>query len=235
MPAVTATLIDIAAPTPRSRLLTFDLGRQPFTYAAGQAVRIALHGTSDFRPYSIACAPGHAAATGTLELLIAVDIAGGTDLSWAAPGARVDVDGPLGTFCFPEQPGDHALLFVAGGTGIAPLRAMIGHVLGLQPARTMSVLYSARRSDEFAFIEELRGYEAAGRLALHQTVTRDDGTEWQGRRGRISRSEFEVVLHAPASTLCFVCGPPAMVDEAVTVLSLLGVPAELIRTEQWGK
>jgi NAD(P)H-flavin reductase len=64
-------------------------------------------------------------------------------------------------------------------------------------------------------------------------VTRDDNTGWAGGRGRIGRSHFESVVHEPARTLCFVCGPRAMVNESVSTLAALGVPAEAIRTEAW--
>jgi len=51
----------------------------------------------------------------------------------ATRGTLVDVEGPLGTFTFPEPPGQPQLLFVAGGTGIAPLRAMIDHAIRHHP------------------------------------------------------------------------------------------------------
>jgi NAD(P)H-flavin reductase len=232
VPLVTVPIVEIAASTPRSRLLTLDLAGQRFPFTAGQAVLMAPSGDADRRPFSLACAPEQVAESGRLELLIAAD---GNDLRWATAGNLVDLDGPLGTFTLPASLGDHRLLFVAGGTGIAPLRAMIGHLLLTDPGRRISVLYSARRSDEFAFIDELREHELARRLVLQQTVTRDDSSSWQGRRGRIGRAEFEAVLEEPERTLCFVCGPPAMVDESVTVLKALGVPATAIRTEQWGR
>ncbi len=234
MPAVTAPLVAIAASTPRSRLLAIELGSRVFPFAPGQAVMLAPHGSSERRPYSIACAPDRVAASGRLELLIAIDSTSGTDLTWAEPGVLVDLEGPLGTFTFPPSLDQRRLLFVAGGTGIAPLRAMIDHALHHYPDRLVSVLYSARRSDEFAFIDELREHEAAGRIELRQTVTRDESASWQGRRGRIGRADFEAVVHEPAATLCFVCGPPSMVNESVVVLQALGVPSDQIRTEQWG-
>jgi NAD(P)H-flavin reductase len=43
------------------------------------------------------------------------------------------------------------------------------------------------------------------------------------------------VLHDPAGTLCFVCGPPPMVAESVSTLKLLGVPESQIRTEGWNR
>lgn len=235
MPVVTVPLADVAAETPRSRLVVVDLGDRAFEFLAGQAVLIGAHGQPERRPYSIACSPERAAETRRLELLMALEENGelGPHLPAAEAGTLVDVDGPLGTFIVPEGPAQPRLLFVAGGTGIAPLRAMIDHVLRREPSRRVSVLYSARRGDEFAFIGELRAHADSGRIELQQTVTRDDSATWAGGRGRIGRAHFEVVLHDPAATLCFVCGPRTMVTEAVATLRELGVPETAIRTEGW--
>jgi NAD(P)H-flavin reductase len=235
---VTAPLLEIAAVTPRSRLLAVDLSAREVGFKAGQAILIGWHGDSERRPYSIACSPEAAAERRRLELLVSLDAPGELPkrLPQASRGMLVDLEGPLGTFTFPEPPAQPRLLFVAGGTGIAPLRAMIDHAIRHHPNTRLSLLYSARRSDEFAFFSELREHERSGRLELHATVTRDDGIEgWSGGRGRIGRTHFESVLHEPAETLCFVCGPALMVTEAVATLQLLGVPEAQIRTEGWGR
>lgn len=235
---VTAPLLNIFEITPRSRLLVVDLSRANVQFKAGQAVLAGWHGGDERRPYSIACSPEAAADRSCLELLVSLDAPGEMPrrLPDAARGTLVDIEGPLGTFTFPEPPSHERLLFVAGGTGIAPLRAMIDHALRRHPATRLSLLYSARRSDEFAFLDELREHERAGRLELHATVTRDDTTPgWSGGRGRIGRTHFEQVLHEPAATLAFVCGPPPLVVESVATLKLLGVPDAQIRTEGWGR
>lgn len=233
MGLLTLSLASLTAATPRSRLLTLDLLGQPFPYLAGQAVMVGPHGAPELRPYSIASAPATAETTGRLELLIAVD--SGTDLDWATPGALVDIEGPIGTFTYEGAPPQPHVLLIAGGVGIAPLRAMMQQALDAVPTPTITLLYSARRSDEFAFIEEFEAHALAGRIALHQTVTRHDGDNWQGRRGRVGRGEFEAVLHHPNSTTCFVCGPSALVSETVETLKALGVPDSLVRIEQWGR
>jgi NAD(P)H-flavin reductase len=226
--------LNVLAVTPRSRLLTVDLGGRSFDFRPGQAVLIGAPGVSR-RPYSIACSPELAAETGALELLIALEDDGtlGAHLPESRPGSLIEVEGPLGTFLVPSDPPEQRLLFVAGGTGIAPLRAMIDHLLRRGSGAGISLLYSARNADEFAFIEELRGHEERGRLEIHQTVTRDGSATWMGGRGRIGRSHFERVVHEPANTLCFVCGPRAMVNESVATLRALGLPAGAIRTEAW--
>jgi NAD(P)H-flavin reductase len=234
---VTAPLTDVVPATPRSRLLTIDLGGRALEFLPGQAMMVGAHGRAERRPYSIACSPERAAERGRIELLIGLEPDGdlGANLAPVEPGMLLDLEGPMGMFTFPPQPAQNWMLFVAGGTGIAPLRAMLDHAMRLNPAPRISLLYSARRSDEFAFIEELRAHADAGVLELHQTVTRDDSSSWAGKRGRIGRAHFEAVLHAPSDTLTFVCGPTALVNESISTLQALGVPESQIRTEQWGK
>ena len=231
---MTVPLTQVEAASSRLRLLTIDISGHRFEYLAGQAVTVGPHAGAARRPYSIACSPEHAAETRSLQLLIAME-GGSEDLSWAVRGALVDLDGPIGTFTFPALPDHPRILFVAGGTGIAPVRAMLDHAVRRHPSRKVSLLYSTRRSDEFAFGEELREHERTGRLELHQTVTRDDSTSWGGRRGRIGRDHFEAVLHEPASTLCFVCGPASLVNDSAATLQELGVPLGSIKTEHWAK
>jgi NAD(P)H-flavin reductase len=231
---LTVPLARVDKASPRLRLLSIDISGQRFAYLAGQAVMVGPHGAAVRRPFSIACSPERAGETGALELLIAME-GGSEDLQWATAGALLDIDGPVGTFTFPATIAQSRLLFVAGGTGIAPVRAMLDHAIRVHPSEKISLLYSTRRSDEFAFVEELRAHERAGRVELHQTVTRDDGTGWDGKRGRIGRGHFEAVLHEPASTLCFICGPSSLVSESAATLRDLGVPDALIRTEGWGR
>jgi benzoate/toluate 1,2-dioxygenase reductase component len=237
MRIVTVPIADIAVATPRSRLVRLDMREQSFTFEPGHAVMVGHHGQSERRPYSIASSPEQAAETQQIELLISVEQNGnlGSNLEPAAPGTLVDVEGPIGVFTLPPVRHDGWLLFVAGGTGIAPLRAMLDHTLRRPPGPRISMLYSARRGDEFAFVDELVRHAKAGRLELHQTVTRDESTAWSGRRGRIGRSHFEAVLHDPGGTLCVVCGPEPLVNESVGTLKALGVPDTQIRTEQWGR
>ena len=232
MTFLTLPLARVDAASPRSRLLSIETTGHTFNYLPGQAVMIGPHRAAVRRPYSIACSPERAAETHAIELLIATD-GGSADLAWAAPGTLVDVEGPIGTFTFPASLDQSRLLFVAGGTGIAPVRAMLDHALRVHLAEQISLLYSTRRREEFAFMEEFRAHERSGRLELHPTVTRDEDAAWEGKRGRIGRSHFEAVLHDPASTLCFVCGPPSLVSESTATLRELGVASEFIRSEKW--
>jgi len=230
---LTLTLRNVLPATPRARIARIDLDQHTFEYAAGQAVMIASHGAEKRRPYSIASAPEDARRDGFVELLIGVNDEGvpGPHLT-LDPGALVDVEGPLGAFTFPPGPDETHFVFIAGGTGIAPLRAMLRHALYL-PHRHIGLFYSARTPDEFAFEKELRDLAAAGEIELRQTVTRAaDDAGWDGARGRLDRAALAELVHDP-ETLCFVCGPAPMVDEMPRVLEEMGIPRGRIRIEEW--
>lgn len=229
---LTVPIRDVVSATPRAKVVRLDLCGLAFPYAAGQALTIATHGLADRRPYSIASAPEDAARDGYLELLVGVDADGtpGPHLTLAV-GAVVDVEGPVGGFTFPNTSGVPRVLFVAGGTGIAPLRAMIRHALAIG-VTDIGVVYSARTAEDFAFEAELRDLAAAGRITLRLTVTREADQRWNGPRGRIDANLLADLVHA-RSTLCFVCGPRALVDDVPRALGALGVPADLIRVEEW--
>ena len=228
----TLTLREVLPATPRARIVRLDLRGQPFDYAAGQAVVIGSHGGESRKPYSIASAPDDALRDGFVELLVGVngDGVAGPHLA-LEPGALVDVDGPLGAFTFPAAPVETRFVFIAGGTGIAPLRAMLRHALRL-PHRNIGLFYSARTPEEFAFDTELRALAGTGEIELRQTVTRATQAEWTGARGRIDRAALSSLVHG-AETLCFICGPAAMVDEIPRLLSEIGVPRDRIKIEEW--
>jgi ring-1,2-phenylacetyl-CoA epoxidase subunit PaaE len=225
---------DVLHATPRAVRVTLALNGTAFPYLAGQAILIAPYGSAEKkRPYSLTTSPREAARNDALELLIGINADGrtGTSLS-LEPGALVDVDGPLGRFTFPEHPQERRFLFIGGGTGIAPLRAML-HVALAVPHEEIGVLYSARAPSEFAYEEELRQLAEDRRIELELRVTRDEGPKgWTGTRGRLSANDLRRLVHG-RETLCFVCGPPTLVDEIPRVLEDLGVPRDRIRREEW--
>ena len=230
---LTLPIREVIPATPRARIVRFDLDGHAFDYAPGQAVAIASQGQDKRRPYSIAAAPEDARRNGWLELLVGVNADGAPGPHVALePGQLVDVDGPLGSFTFPPAPDEKRFVFIAGGTGIAPLRAMMQRALTL-PHRNIGLFYSARTPDEFAYEQELRGLARTGEIELRQTVTRASDTDWAGPRGRLNRDALAELVHDPA-TLCFICGPPTLVDEMPKILADLGIPPERIRIEEWG-
>lgn len=230
--SLTLPVREVHPATSRARIVKLDLAGVTFSYRAGQAVFLTAPGGNSRRAYSIAAAPEEARETNLLELLVGVDAGGRAGDLQLEPGALVDVDGPLGRFVFPDDPVEDRFAFIAGGTGIAPLRAMLHHAL-LIPHRKICVLYSARTITDFAYEDELRALARDGKIDFWQTVTREDaGETWKGGRGRIRRETLAPLVEDPA-TMCFICGPRALVDEIPKLLIELGVAAGRIRIEEW--
>lgn len=205
---------------------------EPFPYHAGQVAEIGPEGAV-LVPYSIASAPEEAAADGSLEFLIKLDARGrwGDQFEPLRRGQRLRVRGPLGRFTFPDDPVEREFLFIAGGTGIAPLRAMIRHARTAVTG-TLRLLFSARTPLDFAYRRELCGMARRGEIALTLTATRDVTGVWRGERGRIAATQLSALIRTP-ETLCFVCGPASMVDEVPRMLRQLGIDRSRIRVEEW--
>jgi len=211
-----------------------DLNGAPFSYKPGQVAAIGPAGVSQRIPFSIASAPEETRQLGHLEFLVKIDASGrwGTGFAPLVRGARVGLRGPTGTFTFPDRPREQRFAFIAGGTGISPLRSMICQaVLAATPGQ-LRLLYSARTPRDFAYLPELRGMERRRELELWLAATREVGPRWQGERGRIAPAQLALVVDNP-ETLCFVCGPAAMVADVPPMLQALGVDENRIRLEDW--
>jgi ferredoxin-NADP reductase len=219
--------------TPRTRIINLDLCETEFSFAAGQAVMLGLHGSQLRKPYSIASAPWELGKTGMLQVLAQIEDAGGLDphLELAEPGTKLDLEGPFGSFGLPADE-TIPLLFIAGGTGIAPLRSMLIERLARPVKVPISLIYSARSAEEFAFRPELDALATAGRIAAHFTVTRGDAAAWSGRRGRIDEALLKDALPSTQS-LCLICGPPQLVADSSARLMKLGVATERILIERY--
>ena len=229
---ITVPVRQITQSTPRTRILNLDVRAAEFSFAAGQAVMLGLSGSPLRKPYSIASAPWEVQKSGIMQLLVQID-SGGLDphLELAAPGTPLDLEGPFGSFGLPARV-DRPMLFMAGGTGIAPLRSMLIEHLSRPTTHPVALIYSARSIDEFAFRAELTALEAAKRMTTCFTITREERPDWAGRRGRISAELVKEALPA-ADSICLLCGPPQLVSDASRLLVKLGVREDSILTEKY--
>ena len=105
-------------------------------------------------------------------------------------GDRIRVEGPAGNFTLSDALATTPLLFIAGGTGIAPLRSMIRDLVDARHAAPLALVYSARTPSEFAYLQELRALADDGRLTL--TTVTGTGLSFAGepqssRQARVAR------------------------------------------------
>ncbi len=113
----------------------------PFQFSPGQWVNFRFpEGVS--RAYTIASPPEQPQR---LDLCVRLGSGrGGTALKNLAPGAEVTIDGPFGNFVLPED-SPRGVVFLAGDTGIAPVRSIVLHMLATKDRRSITVLYEPNR------------------------------------------------------------------------------------------
>lgn len=119
------------------------------------------------------------------------------------------------------------LLIVAGGLGLAPLRAAVYHVLRHRAEfRDVALLVGARTPDDLIFRAELEGWARDGRIQVLVTVDRA-APDWEGPVGVVP-SLLRQARFEPEQTLVFACGPEVMMRFTERELARLGVgPAQL--------
>jgi len=222
---------EVLEATPRARIVRLDLGGNRFPYQPGQAVAVGLPG-QQCTSYSIAGAPHDAVGDHCLELLVGTEGNSQEFQQALRPGAALEVHGPMGTFTFAAGPNARRFAFLAAGTGIAPLRAMLRHALQ-EAGNEATVFYSARTPDEFAYRNELEALAHSGRIDLHLSVTRFGlARDWQQGRGRFSREHAQGIVKQ-GTPVCFLCGPLSFVHQTSRLLIDAGVATDQIRMEEW--
>ncbi len=121
------------------------------------------------------------------------------------------------------------LVFVAMGTGVAPLRSALRHVLKRkQDFGQLVVLYGARTPDDFCYRDETQDWEDAG-VELRQVVSRPDGHDWSGPTGYV-QSLLDHVLPSLHSPIALICGSLQMMEQTRDRLRKMGFAADDILT-----
>jgi sulfhydrogenase subunit gamma (sulfur reductase) len=121
------------------------------------------------------------------------------------------------------------LVFVAMGTGVAPLRSALRSVLR-RPDRfgQVVVLYGVRTPEDFCYRDETDSWKAAG-VELRQVVSRPDGYEWSGQTGYV-QSLLDNVLPSLSDPVALVCGSREMIEQTRDRLHEMGFEPERILT-----
>jgi ferredoxin-NADP reductase len=211
---------------------TFRLARpEGFEFTAGQfvAVRVQIDGMPHVRCYSLSSSPD---ARGYLEISVRRQgLVSSTLHATLKPGARLAIKQPAGAFVYPAGD-DRPLALVAGGVGITPLLSMLRFAISSDPTRPVTLLYSARRDEDLAFLSELRVVaERHRQVRVAITLTQAASSSW--RRGRIDAAMLRQHVADPAHTIFCLCGPSDMISAMTGVLIGLGVPAAQIRSEKF--
>ncbi|MFA5929562.1 MAG: FAD-dependent oxidoreductase [Candidatus Micrarchaeia archaeon] len=147
-------------------------------------------------------------------------------------GDCVEIDGPYGIFTLDEK--DSARVFIAGGTGIAPLRSMI--LQTIIEGKPACLFHSASTQSSLAYAEEMELLESKNPSfrCIHAVTRQEMPDGWNGIRGRITADAIAQRLGALEGKTFYICGPKEMVEALVQGLAGAGVPKERIKKEEWG-
>ncbi len=184
---------------------------QRIDYLPGQYIDVLLEGGKR-RAFSIANAPRE---DGTLDLHIRKVPGGGfTEFVFDAlsPGALLRVEGPLGTFVLRED-STRPMLFMAGGTGYAPVRAMLEHLLACGCQRPMHVYWGARNASDLYEHERLSDWAERHPELRYVGVAAETGSDDGLRHGLVHSALLEDHPDLAGVDL-YMSGPPAMIDSA---------------------
>jgi propane monooxygenase reductase subunit len=194
----------------------------------GQYVDIKVPGTEATRSFSMANTSSR--DTGRLEFVIKIYRDGlfshflDTTL---AIGDRLDISGPYGVFTLRE--GDDDLIFVGGGAGMAPILSLLRSMAERGISRKATYYYGARGRRDLCFEEELRSLEES-LLSFHYVPALSEPAEDDGWEGEVGLITDVVKRHETSlrNVHAYVCGPPPMVEAALPMLGILGVPEKRI-------
>jgi NAD(P)H-flavin reductase len=121
------------------------------------------------------------------------------------------------------------LVFVAMGTGVAPLRSALRSVLRrADDFGQIVILYGVRTPEDFCYRDEIEAWRAAG-VELRQVVSRPDGYEWAGSIGYV-QSLLDNVLPMLSDPVALVCGSREMIEQTRDRLHEMGFEPERILT-----
>lgn len=163
-----------------------------------------------------------------LEVLVKLKIGASIRIYEMKVGERIELVDVAGHgFALDEQK-KKDLVFVAMGTGVAPLRSALRHVLKRKDEfGQLVVLYGARTPDDFCYRDETNGWEDAG-VELRQVISRPDGHDWSGPTGYV-QSLLDHVLPDLKSPIALICGSMEMMEQTRDRLGQMGFkPNEIL-------
>jgi benzoate/toluate 1,2-dioxygenase reductase component len=201
-----ATVSKVEAHNDAAIVLKLDVDANAPVFLPGQYVNIDVPGSGQHRSYSFSSAPGESAISFLIK-----KIPGGVMSTWlesAQAGNKVELTGPLGSFYLRAV--ERPLLFLAGGTGLAPFLSMLEVLARANSQQRVHLIYGVTRDLDLVQVDEIETYVARLPNFTYATVVAEPESN-HPRKGWVTE-------HMAAETLndgdvdVYLCGPPPMVD-----------------------
>lgn len=142
-------------------------------------------------------------------------------------GDRLSVNGPYGQFGLRDS--GREAVFVAGGSGMAPMRAILLDMAERGDPRRVRYFFGANVVADLYLVEEMRDLEKRlPAFAFIPTVRAPaEGEDWDGERGLVTEA-LSRQIESASEMEAYLCGPPPMIDASVKVLVARGLPPERV-------
>lgn len=186
--------------------LVLDIPTEAPVFLPGQYVNIDVPGSGQHRSYSFSSAPGSRRMTFMIK-----QVPGGLMSSWlgsTAAGQPVQMTGPLGSFYLRAV--SRPLLFLAGGTGLAPFLSMLEVLAAQDLKQPVHLIYGVTRDQDLVMVDRLADYARSIPGFTYATCVADPQTT-HPQQGYVTQHMPPQVLHA-GNVDVYLCGPPPMVD-----------------------
>lgn len=226
----------------RQTMLTHDIGEvhlslaDPIRYLPGQYASVQAPDTGiPARCYSFAHAAGD---DGTREISFFVRrVPNGRLSGWLLDPAslqqRVKINASLGEFHL--RPGTGALVCVAGGSGLAPLIALLEGAANSDAARRpVYLLMGARAQRDLYYTNEIRALQQRWQAPFTFIPVLSEepaDSDWSGQRGWVTEALTTDITVAGAQG--YLCGPPPMIDACIGIMTAQGMAIDDIHFDKF--
>ena len=219
--------------------ITFKLAEgDSVDFKAGQYMQIntkpyAKVRQSVSRAYSISSTPDIKDA---LQLIIRL-VPEGICTTWVHQylnvGDQVELTGPYGDFYIRDTDAD--IIFVAGGSGKAPIKSMLEHLQNTGCDRRMTYYFGARTVKDLYLTEEMKAFEQAFADFRYEPMLSqsEPGDGWTGKTGFVM-PYFKERMRDPQKTEAYLCGSPGMINAVTKSLKEMGMPEANIFFDSFG-
>ena len=220
--------------------LTYDIKRfrlelldaETIDYISGQYVQLLtpVYDGSDeevYRAYSIASDPNQKNVIDLIIRLMPNGICTTYCFKYLEVGDQVKINGPYGDFRLSDT--DAAIVFIAGGSGMAPIKCILHHMKTVGNKRKAVYYFGANMVKELFMLDEMKVFES--QLSYFQFVpvvaALDEDKNWEGQRGLVTEAVQQNLKNA-SECEGYLCGSPGMIDASIKVLLEIGMSEEKI-------
>ncbi|NHN37542.1 2Fe-2S iron-sulfur cluster binding domain-containing protein [Pseudomaricurvus alcaniphilus] len=214
----TATVTEVRDLSPTIKGVYFDLDGS-MEFQAGQYINLNIPGVDGVRAFSIANKPSSGEV---LELHVRL-VPGGAGTSYIhetlKPGDSLKVSGPYGQF-FTRKSDSKDVIFIAGGSGLSSPQSMILELIEEGDSRQIYLFQGARNAGELYNREifETLEQEHSNFHYIPALNAPEQADDWQGFTGFVHEAAKSYFDGRFDGHKAYLCGPPPMIDAAITTL-----------------